>query len=691
MSLFKLVNVNKQFQIDKSNSVKVINNLSCEFPNKGLVCVIGKSGCGKSTLLNLLGLLDKPTNGKIYYNNEDVSKWKERKVEEFHNEDVGIIFQQYNLIDDQSVLYNVALPMMVHGEKKKKSYEDARMLLEGIKFNKELWDKRVNKLSGGERQRIAILRSLINSPKVLLCDEPTGALDSENSILVMDILKKASLKRLVIVVSHNVELVKKYADRIITLDDGKIVKDESINSIDSLPYLNPPKRKRLDEWSENISFKNFKRRFRKNILSIISLIFCLTVCTLITGFTLGYKDSIKVESKKHLDYGCSTISKEYKESASSGVLSLVRQVRPSLNEIKELEKDHTDYVFVPSYDALILSKQEIIFNEEKINSIMFNPIYSFTENYIDKSLLIEGRFPRVDNFYEVVVNKSFINVLKMSPINLEFTLKSEWQNIENIVDEEYIQIIDYFSLNREFKIVGVVDELSFLSTPTIYYSYKAFEEYLSNVHLENYSEYLGYEYSWKEKILFGSDQEDISSYSYRVFSKNYSKNLANIDNFAVNNNSNTISDALEKFLEAASIGLYLFLIISIIGTILILGSVSFSSYAEDRKRSAILSSIGVSTNKIMDIYIEENLILCASSILISIIISPLLIKVANFFIQKFAGLSNMIIVPNKVLLDFSFSYYFILIILCLFICLLTTIIPIKFSKKISVSQELKTE
>ena len=223
MELIQLVNVTKTYKVDDKEN-QVLKHFSYGFPSNGLFAVIGKSGSGKSTLLNMISLLDKPTSGDVYFNNENMNKWSNKRKIRFRNKDMGIIFQHYYLVESETVLYNISLPYLISGGLEKEGRNKAIKLLESINYKKELYTQVVSNLSGGEKQRVAILRALINDPKVILADEPTGALDSRNSELIMQMLKSISETKLVIVVTHNIDLIKKYADKTLELKDGALVK-----------------------------------------------------------------------------------------------------------------------------------------------------------------------------------------------------------------------------------------------------------------------------------------------------------------------------------------------------------------------------------------------------------------------------------------------------------------------------------
>lgn len=222
MELIKTVNISKLYKVENKDNY-ALKDFSFEFPSTGLFGVVGKSGSGKSTLLNMISLLDKPSSGDVYFNNENVSKWPNKRKNLFHNKDMGMVFQHYNLIETENVLFNIMLPFLITGGSEKEGKKKAISLLESIDYRKDLYQQTVSNLSGGEKQRVAILRALINDPQFILADEPTGALDSRNSEVIMKMLKDISKTKLVIMVAHNIKLVEKYADKIITLKDGNLI------------------------------------------------------------------------------------------------------------------------------------------------------------------------------------------------------------------------------------------------------------------------------------------------------------------------------------------------------------------------------------------------------------------------------------------------------------------------------------
>lgn len=234
--MIRLEHVNKYFNKGKKNEIHVINDLNLKLNNNGLVCLLGPSGCGKTTILNAVGGLDKVRNGKIYIDDERITKRSIKKIDKIRNLKLGYIFQDYKLIDSLSVFDNVALVLKMIGIKDKDEIKKrVDYVLETLNIYRYRY-RLASMLSGGERQRVAIARAIVKDPDIILADEPTGNLDSKNTLEIMNIIKCISKKRLVILVTHEVNLAKFYADRIIELEDGKVIKDYENETKDFLDY-----------------------------------------------------------------------------------------------------------------------------------------------------------------------------------------------------------------------------------------------------------------------------------------------------------------------------------------------------------------------------------------------------------------------------------------------------------------------
>ena len=221
--MLKLQNIKKDY-ITGDTAVHALKGVSIEFRKSEFVSILGHSGCGKTTLLNIIGGLDRYTDGDLFINGKSTKTYKDRDWDNYRNHSVGFIFQSYNLIPHQTVLSNVELALTLSGVSKQERRKRAEDALKKVGLGDQL-GKKPNQMSGGQMQRVAIARALVNDPEILLADEPTGALDSETSVQIMELLKEISKDRLVIMVTHNPELARQYSTRIVKLLDGNITDD----------------------------------------------------------------------------------------------------------------------------------------------------------------------------------------------------------------------------------------------------------------------------------------------------------------------------------------------------------------------------------------------------------------------------------------------------------------------------------
>ena len=237
--MLKLTNITKDYVLGDT-TVHALRGVSLEFRENEFVSILGQSGCGKTTLLNIIGGLDKYTEGDLIINGKSTKQFQDRDWDTYRNHSIGFVFQSYNLIPHQTVLSNVELALTLSGVSPEERKKRATAVLEKVGLGDQLY-KKPNQMSGGQMQRVAIARALVNDPDILLADEPTGALDSETSVQIMDILKEISKEKLIIMVTHNPELAETYSNRIIKLLDGKVIDDSNPYSADKEETVVTPK------------------------------------------------------------------------------------------------------------------------------------------------------------------------------------------------------------------------------------------------------------------------------------------------------------------------------------------------------------------------------------------------------------------------------------------------------------------
>lgn len=455
-------------------------------------------------------------------------------------------------------------------------------------------------------------------------------------------------------------------------------------------------------WVTHLALSNMKKHRKRNIFSILSLIVGLSSSFLIIGFSFHAETSIKEECYKQIDYGSITLTKENKSESTNGGLSIVRDSRPSLEEMKSLSPYLNGFEIDLNFSALVPNFSKITYLKNELKEYTYECVYSFKGNYFDKNLLKEGTIPNDDSLEYVLINEKakndFIKRYKTSPLGLSFHIYNECAYSYYTDDELEPVVTDYFIYDKNVRIAGVVKDLNFLSTPKLYYSHVALSDYLSNIYLNNLSTFFSKDYSWADRIMESHDSDEVNAYTYRLFLKNYQDVTRVVEMLSVIKEpysfscpSLTRTEALITLINAATTGMELFLIITLIGTALIMGIVSFSFYSEDKKRIAILSCLGAKMDSINDIYCIENMMIGLIAFAISIILSPLLELLINHLVFKFTNFSNIISIPFMRFIDIPFGLPLIIFVGTIFVSIIATILPISFSKKISLKEELKDE
>ena len=381
-----MIEIKKISKIYKTEgfSQKALDNVSVNFRRHEFASILGPSGSGKTTFLNIIGGLDEYTSGDIIVNEISTKKFKDRDWDSYRNHRVGFIFQSYNLISHQTVLKNVELALTLSGISKKERKEKAKKALKEVGLEQHI-NKRPNQLSGGQMQRVAIARALINDPEIILADEPTGALDSDTSVQIMDLLKKISKDKLVIMVTHNPELAEKYSSRIINIKDGKIVSDSDpydgkINTKeqDSVASNKSKKTKMSFLTALSLSFNNLMTKKARTILvsvaGSIGIIGIALILAVSTGFQ-NYVDSIQEDTLTSYPL---TIQQESAD-ITSALLSLrsAGNDKGNSNEVKE-QQTITSMLSSVSTNDLKSFKQYLEKNASEIEEDVSNIQYSYS-------------------------------------------------------------------------------------------------------------------------------------------------------------------------------------------------------------------------------------------------------------------------------------------------------------------------
>ncbi len=319
--MLKLCNITKQYTLG-GQVVNALRGVNLEFRKSEFVSILGPSGCGKTTTLNIIGGLDRYTSGDLIINGRSTSQYKDSDWDTYRNHSIGFVFQSYNLIPHQTVLANVELALTLAGVSKGERRRRAKAALEQVGLGDQL-DKLPSQMSGGQMQRVAIARALINDPDILLADEPTGALDSETSLQVMELLKEVAKDRLVIMVTHNPDLAAQYSNRIVQLKDGVVIDDSNPyhNQEDALVITG--KQARLESkvsmsflTALSLSFTNLRTKKGRTILTAFAGSIGIIGIALILSLSAGINDYINRVQQETLSSYPITIQAESADMAS---------------------------------------------------------------------------------------------------------------------------------------------------------------------------------------------------------------------------------------------------------------------------------------------------------------------------------------------------------------------------------------
>jgi len=364
--MIEIKNLKKIYKIDNQD-FEALSGIDLSINAGEFVVILGQSGCGKSTLLNILGGMDAPTSGSIKVNSRDLSSEKPDRLAKYRREEVGMIFQKFNLINDATVLENVKMPLKFSGQSQRTQTKIAMEVLESVGL-REKAKSLPKKLSGGQQQRVAIARALINNPQVLLCDEPTGNLDSKTGEEILALLKKLNSQgRTIIMVTHN-ETYEKFADKVIKMLDGKIISQKtnavkkSENKIENhLTDKNIGFRSRF-----SIAIKNLKRRKLRFFLTSFGITIGAMAIVILVSFGAGLQKEVDDQLKAYSQVEEVTVTGEKVNEVSFSVgTDFAKTEKKNLNDstISDLEK-------MPNIESVYTEANlygELIYNDKAAN------------------------------------------------------------------------------------------------------------------------------------------------------------------------------------------------------------------------------------------------------------------------------------------------------------------------------------
>ena len=616
--------------LNGKKKVDVLKNINISFPSRGLFFIYGKSGSGKSSLLSLLEGINNPSKGNVYFNNKDIYKMNKNELSIYY-QNIGILFQNSNLLEELSVKEN--LKLISNNE------ERINELLKDYKLENSVNEKVYN-LSGGEKQRLSLIRAIINNPKIVFADEPTGALDEDNSNFIFDELYKLSKNILVIVVSHNEKYFDKYDSNKILIDNGKT---EAINFIDK------NKKSEFKFASNNLNnYYPLKMTLlegkKSSILIILSFIF--TMISLL--FTLTFKNSFNIYKYKIYDefyvnnvfYASSITNK----NVNSSLIKIVK--KQTVDEVKLKDAISFNNIEYKLYKNLnyFIDSNTLNLNNKKYSNIELYP--SFDNDFLSNDLIINSSFQEKYNLKvddNIIINFDKKIILKINDSKLD-------------VD------INYF---LEFKIKEVVNEFNFMSAPRSYYSYFYLKDNLKNLPCYDVSNYLNDGKYIYDLLDYEDENQEITSYSsffisncvkeleYNEILKNNLKN----NNIEISSDPLMIVESFNSFIKSLLDSINFFIIFIFLTMISIQILINFSSINKNKRKIAIYRILGFDFNKLMLPYFVKD----SLNLTISFFVTSFLI---NFVINVYNSSFKFTISNNFYLInDFKINILIFLIFL----------------------------
>lgn len=687
----------------------VLDDINLTFNKNEFVSILGCSGAGKSTLLNIIGGLDDKTSGKLLINGKDIYKRDDLNLDYYRKNNVGFIFQNYNLIEHLTVYENVMLPLLLTNSKNKHKRVLKILDKTGLKGKK---NSKICDLSGGQKQRVAISRALINNPDIILADEPTGALDYKTGYEIINLIKKLSKNKLVIMVTHNKVLAKKYSSRIIYLDKGRVISD-----------TNPSKEK--NEYfstkfkSGNLSIKNallysiktIKAKRKSFLLTSLSSSIGLILVALIISVSNGLKKEMNLYEKNvlsSLPIVIPNVKTKISDKSKIPKNKLYSYDYKEENSINQINDDFVKYINKMKTKDLcdIKYDRNLKFNVltegynllDNVEFIQMPSIKYIKKNYT----LLAGSLPKSKNELMLVadqknrIDKNILDALKFNgDVNVSDIFKKNMKLIFN--DDFYIKKDNVYFINKNYesvyknknnialKIVGIIrltkdeeesykNDLANEKSSLAYLSNLADDVIDKNINSDIISdinkndnimvEGINRAEGVLKKKLGGDKTPDlIYIYPKDYTSKNliinyinkYNKNKKESKKVTYINYSKETIEASKQMINTISVVLILFSSISLICSSIMIGIITYISVNNRTKEIGILRSVGASKKEVAMIFLSEVLITGASSGVIGIFISNILLFLGNIILR------NLDIINQKITLNAGYSVSLILI------------------------------
>lgn len=616
--MIEISNVNKKYHSKANEEVVAIDGINLKFNHNGLVFILGKSGSGKSTFLNILGGLDSANTSKIFINKKKLNRFDETTCSEYRNTYIGFVFQEYNLLDDLNVYDNIALALQM--QNREVDRETVLNILKEVDLE-GLEERELDELSGGQKQRVAIARALVKNPEIILADEPTGNLDSETSEQVFELFKRISKDKLIICVSHDAEYAHKYADRIIEISDGKIIRDtnpevmeDDVQAPDMIRPVLPK------SFIYHMSVGNILNNKLRMVVTSVIVAFLMAILTAVYT-TLNVSTAVDVDL--------------FKASSMNHLMVMRRN-----SETRELSTDQLVRIqrVLPDYGANLYKRFNLVKEGQLLNisSLSFGELNKDSLSSENTRLLSESYLDVIKtlplNFVETSVGSSiYDNLIGAEPKNnhevvissylADLMVQSGYLVDGNLVKFDTYQEVVNSNINLMLgetlvKVVGVLEH----QTPILDKETTALNTVYSNIYVQR---------GFLSSVDFESQLN-----SYGIYITNYAslpELMHDVKNAGYISLTPIYSDSLENFTRF-ELSLLISVIVPLIGylALVFLANYISGSIIYRKKQIGILRAMGNFISNVEHVFRLEAIIVGLIIMVIAYFLTPYFVNIMNF-------------------------------------------------------------
>ncbi|OPJ56622.1 ATP-binding cassette domain-containing protein [Clostridium chromiireducens] len=628
MKLLELKNINKYYNLKGSEKFHVLKNINLSFDTGELVSIVGESGSGKSTLMNLIGGLDSEYSGELFVNGKNIKKLKKRDLDKYRKNQVGFIFQSFNLIGHLSVLDNVTIAMTLSNVRKKERIKRAIEILSNLGLENQIY-KRPNQLSGGQKQRVAIARALINDPKIIVADEPTGSLDSKTTIHVLDIMKNIARQgKLVIMVTHS-EKVSACSNRRIKIADGEINHDakeaifEGISNKKEQVIVNKQKQNLNLESSIKLALVNMKEKSGRNILVSLGSSIGIMSIILMLSFGNGVKNYFNKTMNSYVNPSVIEVTMPSQDEESIN-LDVTTIQKPDVNapksfeeaDINNLSKIDNVSSLEKGYALISMGVNSIIYNEKTSNIMRISTMSS----NVTASNIEEGAPPKEG---EVLINKAVSERFGGNIIGQKVSLRI---------------LVNQKILNKKFIVSGIytgagTDLATVMKSAFLNYSD------LEKLYSEN-------NYKLKPNVMY----INATNIKYTTAIKEKVKQLGYSES-----SQNQLSSMFNQMISILTYVLSGIAAISLVVSSIMIIVVLYISVVERTKEIGIIKAIGAREKDIRRIFVSEAFLIGVFSGAFGLFSAYILMKSINIMSNKLFDISLVLMKSSYGILGISLS------------------------------------